>query len=225
VIAAVSVPLRAAEPPQPKPVPRPIQAFDPVIFQPAGVQTTRRPTLADLVLAKVDRNEDGPRVILMIESSRKETRKVKVTRIVQEKRERQVVVDGKTVPQQFTVSVPVIEEMEMEVDVPAGRKPATMAADDFRFFSLDAAEVSVDDACQHLSSLHPVFLIDQYNGDPTPLPDIARRAMKENCLLLVTEKKVRSVPVPADNFRAIRPLPPVPALPVLPAQPALPAQP
>ncbi len=204
--------------PVPAPVPPAMPPVDAPVIHPefAGIRT---PSLGDLVLAKVDLKAGAPRVIMMIQSYRQETKRVKVTRFVVETRERSTEVDGKTVNVPYTVKVPVTEEREITTNVPAGRKPLTIDAKDFQFFDLQAEEVSLDQAAQKLSSLKPVFLIDQNTGRPMPLPEVAQRALKAECLILVTKKQVRQFPAPAGAwvpmvapaFVPVGARPPVPA--------------
>jgi hypothetical protein len=72
-----------------------------------------------------------------------------------------------------------------------------------------------------LASL-PFHLFDQYDGDPVPLSEIAKRAIKEDCLIVITGRKVRAGPLmlPHGNFRAIRPPQPLPVIPAMKMKPA-----
>ncbi len=166
-----------------------------VVMQPEFGGTSRTPMLSDLVLAKIDRGDDGPRVIFLIESYRAEQRTVKVTRLVNEQRTRQVEVDGKTVTQDYVVKVPVIEEREITVNSPAGRKPLPIDGTKVRFFNLDGQEIPIAAAAEQMMSLRPLFLIDQLRGNPKPLPELAKRALQEDCLIAVTADRVRPRPV------------------------------
>ena len=82
--------------------------------------------LANLVLAKFDESPKGPQLVALVEQTRTEQRNVPVTKIKQEERTRKVkVVDanGKEseVEQRYIVSIPVIENIDQPVQVPAVR--------------------------------------------------------------------------------------------------------
>jgi hypothetical protein len=166
-----------------------------VVIQPEFANTPRQPQLSDLVLAKIADGDDGSRVIFMLESYRAERRTVKVTRLVNEQRTRQIDVDGKTVTQNYVIKVPVIEEREITINSPAGRKPLSIDSKKLRFFNLDGEQVPIDEAAEQLTSLRPVFLIDQLRGNPKPLPELAKQALDEDCLIAVTAERVRPQPV------------------------------
>ena len=198
-VAAMAPLANSQQPPRRVPVPQPIPLGPPVqwpalpvLGQPAQFPNiSRMPGLVDLVLAKVDMGDDGPQVIMMIESYRSRTTSVTVTRLVNETRERTIEVDGEKKMEQYTVKVPVTEEREVETKAPAGRKPFKIAGDEIRFFNLDAEEISIDEAGKALTSLRPIFLIDQNDSDPLPLPGICKRVINEDCLVAVTKQKVR----------------------------------
>ena len=196
---AVAQPPKEAPPQAPLPaqVPKPpVPVIAPAPFRVIGRNPVawvgRAPTLSDLVPGKVGGGDSGLRLIMMIESFRSEQRTVKVTRIMREKRQRDVVVDGKTVTQDYTVNIPVTEDRVVETKIPAGPKPVTLKADEVRFFNLKGKEVPIDEVAKSHVSLRPIFLIDQMKSDPLPMSDIARNAVKENFYVAVTEQNLRS---------------------------------
>ncbi len=197
-----------AQPPEPPAnvVPQPVRVLPAMVPANGALRGSRAPTLADLVLAKVVMGEDGPRVILMVESYRTETTTAQVTVIRQEERSREVLVDGKTVTQDYTVNVPHTILQEIQRKIPAGRKPRTMQGDAIRFFNLDGEPVSIDGLAKTWTTLRPIFLIDQSKSDPQPISGIAKQAIHENCLIAVTEKQIR--PAPNVHWAA----PPIPAI-------------
>ncbi len=215
----------AAQPPVPVPVgpagpaivpPQPWVA-PPAVLQPANISRTA--VLGDLVLAKLDIDDDGARVIMMIESFRTEKKSVTVTRIVNETREREIEVDGKQTTEQYVVQVPVSEEREMSEHVPAGRKPTTIDAGEMQFYNLNAEPITVDEVAKKLTSLQPIFLIDRTGSPPLPLPELAKRALREHCLIAVTKKKIRAFAQPRTVWWPAPAF--APAAPVVPGPPVL----
>ena len=96
-LAAIMVSVASADPPDaPPPIPQdalPVIPPAPVVRQPLPFAPVNRvPGFGDLVLAKVDLGDDGASVIMMIDSYRNDQKKVMVTKIVMETRERTVVV-------------------------------------------------------------------------------------------------------------------------------------
>jgi hypothetical protein len=181
------------------------------IFQPPVAGPSRAPELADLVLAKVDIREAGPRVIMMIESYRTEKKTVMVNRMVPQNRERTIVVDGEEQVQDYSVFKSVVEAREIDVAVPAGPKPKTVDVAKLRFYGLDGKQISIDQVAENLSSLRPIFLLDQHAGPPRPLSEVAQRALRATCVIAVTEGRVRDNQATGPTRRGV----PVPA-PIVP---------
>jgi len=149
--------------------------------------------LSNLVLAKFDESPKGPQLVALVEQSRTEQRKVKVTKLLQEARTRKVKVvgaDGKEseVDQQYTVSVPVTEEVERAVQVPAGKKPTAFSLDDLRIYRLDGTKVSEIEARKQLEKMGPVFLLRGFTGDIKAVEGVYLQALNPNCLIVVTDK-------------------------------------
>ncbi len=201
-----------------------------VVMQP--VLEARLPELSDLHQAKM--HVDGEQMQL-VEAYRSEKQERQVTTIKQETRTRQVVVDGETVEQEFTVNVPVTTVQPVDVKVPAGRKPTMIPATECRFYDMQGQEIAVEVVAKRLENLQPVFLLDGTEGSLPKIPAIIGQVIKDECLIVVTSRVIREnrrfmfqnaqgVALPA--FRAIPaiPLAPPAAVPALRAAPAVPAK-
>ncbi len=172
----------------------PIPAAVPMMpLRPAqAARTTRTPLLSDLVLVKLDRHEGKLQLVMMLESFRTEKREGRVTQVEQVVRTR-MVPDGQggVKEQVYTVNVPFTAEGEVDVKIPAGRKPVTRPASEFRFLDLKGNELAVDIATEKLNSLQPAFLLDRFVGELPEIPELHRQALNENCLVIVTEESIR----------------------------------
>ncbi len=147
--------------------------------------------LANLVLAKFDESPKGPQLVALVEQTRTEQRNVPVTKIKQEERTRKVkVVDanGKEseVEQRYIVSIPVIENIDQPVQVPAGKKPTAFPLDELRIFRLDGTKIDVAEARKHLEKMSPIFLLRGFTGDIKPVEGVYLQALNPNCLIVVT---------------------------------------
>ncbi len=144
------------------------------------------------MLAKFDESSKGPQLIALVEQSRAEQKTVTVTRMKQETRTRKVKVrvDGKEseIDQDYTVVVPVTEEVDHMVQVPAGKKPVAFPLDEIRIYRLDGTKVSAKEASTLLEKMSPVFLVRGFSGDIKPLDGIYTQALNPNCLIVVSEK-------------------------------------
>ncbi len=165
---------------------------DEVVMQP--VEPLREITLKDLVQAKFVA-DDEPKLILMLEAVRTEKRMETVTRTEQQTRTRKVPdEDGKLVDQEFMITVEITENKEVDVKVPAGRKPTEFAASDFRFYDLAGKQVELEQAAQQLNQLRPMFLLDATHEAAPQVPDLFRQALRHDCLIGVTAKEIRQQP-------------------------------
>ena len=160
---------------------------------PRGAQTGLPFDLSNLVLAKFDESPKGPQLVALVEQSRTEQKTVAITRLIQEVRTRKVKVvgaDGKEseVDQEYTVSIPVTENVDRAVQVPAGKKPTAFPLDDLRIYRLDGTQVSQAEARKLLEKISPVFLLRGFTGDIKAVEGVYRQALNPNCLIVVTEK-------------------------------------
>lgn len=149
--------------------------------------------LSSLVLAKFDESAKGPQIVALVEQTRTEQKTVAVTKLTQEIRTRKVKVldqNGKEseVEQQYTVSVPVTENVERAVRVPAGKKPTAFPFDELRIYRLDGTKLSEAEARTQLEKMSPVFLLRGFTGEIKPLEGVYLQALNPNCLIVVTEK-------------------------------------
>jgi hypothetical protein len=149
--------------------------------------------LSDLVLAKFDDGAKGPQLVALVEQSRTEQRTVTVTKFIQEIKTRKVSVtdkDGKVseVDQDYTVAVPVTEEIEQMVQVPAGKKPTAFPLGELRIYRLDGTKLTEADARRELEKMTPVFLLRGFTGDIKAVEGVYLQALNPNCLIVVTEK-------------------------------------
>ncbi len=163
---------------------------DEVVKQPLGPM--REIALQDLVLTKVVTGKGEPTLIMMIEALRPGKQTVAVTRMEQRKQSRKVPgKDGNLVDQEFLVPVEITENVEMDIKVPAGRRPVEFPASEFEFYDLHGRNVELDQAAKQLSQLRPMFLLDATHGSPPEVPELYRQALREDCLIAVTAKLVR----------------------------------
>jgi hypothetical protein len=151
-------------------------------------------SLSDLVLAKFDDGAKGPQLVALVEQSRTEQRTVTVTKFIQEIKTRKVSVtdkDGKVseVDQDYTVAVPVTEEIEQMVQVPAGKKPTTFPFDELRIYRLDGTKLTEADARKELEKMTPVFLLRGFTGDIKAVEGVYLQALNPSCLIVVTENR------------------------------------
>ena len=160
---------------------------------PRGTQTGLPFDLSNLVLAKFDESPKGPQLVALVEQSRTDQRTIAVTRLIQEVKTRKVKVvgaDGKEseVDQQYTVSIPVTENIDQAVQVPAGKKPTAFLLDELRIYRLDGTKVSQAEARKLLEKMGPVFLLRGFAGDIKAVEGVYLQALNPNCLIVVTEK-------------------------------------
>lgn len=177
---------------------------DGVVMQP--LQQMRLPELSDLIEAKVDETAEGLQLVVLAEAFRTEKQSGNVTKFRTEQRERKVVVNGKEVTQTYTVSIPFTEAGEVDVQIPAGRKPITIPVNSCEFFSLTGKSLQFDDIRSKLENLSPILLMDACRGELPGLPPIYAQAFKEDCFIVVTSKIVRESRKPT-TIRAQRIVP------------------
>jgi hypothetical protein len=181
--------------------------FAPVPQRLQPARASRLPQLNDLTMVKLTNHEGQLQLVMMLESYRSEKRTGPVTTFRQEQRTRMVEVDGKKVEQTYTVNVPVSIEGEVEVRIPAGRKPVSKPVGQFRFVDLKGQAVSAESASEILQTLQPAFLLDRFAGELPEIPEIYQNAIQKNCLIIITEETViespnivRAQALPAQRF-------------------------
>ncbi len=148
--------------------------------------------LANLVLAKIDPDEKGDQLVALMEQTRIEKRNVKVTTMKAEVRTRTIKVtaaDGKEteVEQEYTVMIPVTQDVERDVVVPAGKKPTLFPMDRVRIYRLDGTKVEAAESKKLLSKMSPIFLLRGFNGDINPVEGVYLQALNPDCLIVVAE--------------------------------------
>jgi len=189
--------------------------FAPVMQPLQPARASRLPQLSDLTMVKLDQHNGQMQLVMMLDSYRTEKRTGPVTTFQQAQKTRTVEVDGKKVEQTYTVNVPVSAEGEIEVKIPAGRKPVTKPASQFRFVDVHGQEVSQEAAAAMLKTLQPAFLLDRFVGELPEIPEIYPKVLHEKCLIILTEEllrershtTVRGQPIPAQLFeRAVAPV-------------------
>ncbi len=155
--------------------------------------------LGNLVLAKYDDAPKGPQIIALMEQTRMEKRTVTITKFQQEIRTRKVTVTGvdgkqKQVDQEYTVSVPVSQDIEREVSVPVGKKPTALPFDTLKVHRLDGSKVTAKEAKTLLEKTTPVFLLKGYTGEIKAVEGVYLQAINPNCLIVVTEPDPAALP-------------------------------
>jgi hypothetical protein len=163
----------------------------PAMRRVAQVSTGLPFDLSNLVLAKFDESPKGPQLVALVEQARTEQREVAITRIVQEVRTRKVKVVGKDgkeseVDQQYTVSIPVTENVNRPVQVPAGKKPTAFPLDELRIYRLDGTRVTEADVRKQLEKMGPIFLLRGFTGDIKAVEGVYLQALNPNCLIVAT---------------------------------------
>lgn len=172
--------------------------------QPARV--SRLPSLNDLTQVKLDKHQGELQLVMMLEGFRTEKRTGRVVKMRQEQRTRTIrLANGEAKEQAYTVQVPVAEEGEVDVKIPAGRKPVSKPASEFQFFDLAGNALTIEAAAEKLKSLQPAFLLDRFAGQLPEIPELYRQALNESCLVIVTEEAVRDLgnqPLPGEMLPA-----------------------
>ena len=178
--------------------PRTFPALPAVRLLPAMPRAARPSTglpfeLSDLVLAKIDESPKGPQLVALVDQTRTELKNVTVTRMIQEVRTRTVKVAGadgleKEVEQNYTVTIPVSENREAPVQVPAGKKPTAFPLDELRIYRLDGTQVAEADARKQLEKMGPIFLLRGFRGEIKAVEGVYLQALNPHCLIVVTEQ-------------------------------------
>ncbi len=173
-------------------------------------RTSRMPQLSDLTQVKLVTLEGEWQLVMMLESFRTEKQTGIVTKFREETRTRTVRNDqGRDVEQSYTVTVPFHEEGEVQLKIPAGRKPVSKPASHFRFFDLSGKELTVEQVENKLPQLRAAFLLDRFAGELPELPGLYREVLSHDCLLITCEERIRE-----DNNQ--------PMFPALPARDFMP---
>lgn len=150
--------------------------------------------LTQLIRAKVEKDGESGKILMLAPSFRTEKREVQVTKMRAEQRERKVMVDrdGKLeeVTQTYNVMVPFTEMVEQSYSVPAGDKPRSIDWDQAKVYRLDGTEVTLDEAAKLLPQLRPVFLIPDQNQPIKAAPALVQQAMQADTLMIVTNAVV-----------------------------------
>lgn len=148
------------------------------------------PRLEQIVSGKMDLKDGKPRLILMIDSYRRERIRIENTRRVvridearEEGGEEQVTV----------IEGPVTQEQEIVRIKPAGLKPTVVDLNDVKFFDINWKAVSIEQASQKLKAVGPVFLLDG-NRSAGPFSPSQLRALNADTLILKTPKRIRQSP-------------------------------
>ncbi len=158
----------------------------------APPRTSRLPLLSDLTLVKLDKLEGELQLVMMLDSFRAEKRTVPAMQLKDEERIR-MVADGRGgfVEEAFAIQVLYTQETEIDVKIPAGRKPVTKPADLFRFYDLRRQELEINAAAERFSKLRAAFLLERFAGELPALPDLYSAVLTEDCLIITTEETVR----------------------------------
>lgn len=203
--ALAQAPAKVAEEKNPVAADKPIRGQDPFAnggnaipmvalraAQPARV--SRLPSLNDLTQVKLDKHLGELQLVMMLEGFRTEKRTGRVVKMRQEQRTRTIRdANGAEKQQTYTVQVPVAEEGEVDVKIPAGRKPLSKPASEFQFFDLTGNALTIEAAAEKLKSLQPAFLLDRFAGQLPEIPELYRQALNEKCLVIVTEEALRDL--------------------------------
>ncbi len=159
-----------------------------------AARSTRLPSLNDLTQVKLDLHQGELQLVMMLEGYRTEKRTGRVIKTRVEQRTRTIRdANGAEKQQTYTVQVPFAEEGEVDIKIPAGRKPVSKKASEFQFFDLKGNALTIEAATEKLKSLQPAFLLDRFAGQLPEIPELYRQALNENCLVIVTEEAIRDV--------------------------------
>lgn len=159
-----------------------------------AARASRLPSLNDLTQVKLDLHHGELQLVMMLEGYRTEKRTGRVIRTRAEQRTRTIRdANGEEKQQTYTVQVPFAEEGEVDVKIPAGRKPFSKPASEFQFFDLKGNALTIETAAEKLKTLQPAFLLDRFAGTLPEIPELHRQALNDNCLIIITEGAVRDL--------------------------------
>lgn len=159
-----------------------------------AARASRLPSLNDLTQVKLALHQGELQLVMMLEGYRTEKRAGRITKTRAEQRTRTIRdATGAEKQQTYSVQVPFTEEGEVDVKIPAGRKPVSKPASEFQFFDLKGNALTVEAATEKLTSLQPAFLLDRFAGQLPEIPELHRQALNENCLVIITEEAIRDL--------------------------------
>ncbi len=156
--------------------------------------------LSNLVLGKLDRVGNEPRLIVLVEQFRIEKKQREVFAMRVENRVRTIKVTDpesgveKEVEQAYTVNVPFSTKKDVPIRKAAGKKPVVIPLSKVRLYRLDASPVSEEEAAELLENMQPIFLATGFDREIKPASEIIRRALNPNCLIAVTDELQRRQP-------------------------------
>lgn len=159
-----------------------------------AARASRLPSLNDLTQVKLALHQGELQLVMMLEGYRTEKRAGRITKTRAEQRTRTIRdATGAEKQQTYTVYVPFTEEGEVDVKIPAGRKPVSKPASEFQFFDLKGNALTLEAATEKLTSLQPAFLLDRFAGQLPEIPELHRQVLNENCLVIITEEAIRDL--------------------------------
>ncbi|MEM7477431.1 MAG: hypothetical protein AAF483_20800 [Planctomycetota bacterium] len=124
--------------------------------------------LQKLVYAKLDKGDDEDRMIFKLKTQMEiRTRKVQVTRMVNQERVVKRVINGKEIEEKVTVAAPVTEEVQQTytVNVPTGTDFVPLSASKIAFFHMDGTKATQAEVIKNYAKLKPIFFWQRNPSD------------------------------------------------------------
>jgi hypothetical protein len=179
----------------------------PVWSQPPPFQPQPRLSLALLVVAETDRGQPD-QLLLTLDTFRVQRRTIEEL----DSRIRLDTADEKT----LLLKYPRARSTKVRPDAitafaPAGRKQISVAADEFRFFDLRGRRLTPAAAIGLLQQPRAIFLFDDSDGEPPQVGEVFRRALRPDCLIAISKKRIRETQTEKLPDSVPRPQPPLPS--------------
>lgn len=86
-----------------------------------------------------------------------------------------------------------VERDAIVVIQPTGTKKLTASIDQFRFYKLDGNKLRPDEVVGALAKPQAMFLLDDTDSGPPKVSEVIREALKEDCLIAITNQRIREI--------------------------------
>ncbi len=156
--------------------------------QPVPFRAT--PTLSFELLVEAQMDRASQQVVFTLDSYEV----ARQTIVESENRIRLDTADGKTLLLKYGPrrSAKVIPDTPVTI-TSTGKQQVRVPAKQIRFYRLDGKSVSIEDASRSLTESQPIFLLENTNSEPPEVAEVYQRALKPDCLIAITSKRVREI--------------------------------
>ena len=155
--------------------------------QPAPMRRASELTFDYLVMAQVDPNNTQT-IIVTVDTYRVQRRTV----VEPESRLRLDTADEKTLLLKYSRGrSATVKPNTMVGIIPEGNKQVEIARQEIRFYTLDRELLSSADTAKLLQAPRPTFLFDDTRAGPPNISDVYRQALHSDCLIAITENRIR----------------------------------